>query len=248
MFEDGKIINYEYSYWDEFANNWFLSSKTQRVYAGDNYVETESYWDSMSSAWLPSFEKSYSINADSIVTEESYYDGIAGAWIPQSKQVEYFNSQGENSGYLNYFYDFTLEQLVLSYGYKETEFYNDNLLIEIIGTSYDQGIEEFINESKRVFTAWDIAVTPGFEKMLFAKNLKSYPNPCINNIVIETDDFIENDFQFSIYDVNGKLMMQQNALGNSKIIQLDVSTLNHGFYLIQLKNESQFFTSRFVKQ
>lgn len=71
-----------------------------------------------------------------------------------------------------------------------------------------------------------------FEKKLFT----IYPNPAKNILFIEKSE-LNYPSEIEIYDVNGKLVLQQKA---EKIQQnkIDISTLKTGFYFITIKNDS----------
>jgi len=73
--------------------------------------------------------------------------------------------------------------------------------------------------------------------------LSVYPNPAENIIVIENVT-AENDSQFEIYDMQGKLLLrgQYNESG------IDVSILQGGMYLLKLQSGNSTGIARIVKQ
>jgi hypothetical protein len=69
------------------------------------------------------------------------------------------------------------------------------------------------------------------------------PNPAINNINLNTDLSLQGR-EFFITDIAGRKLMGGMLEGNS----INISTLNTGIYILQIKNESGGFTAqRFVK-
>jgi hypothetical protein len=70
-----------------------------------------------------------------------------------------------------------------------------------------------------------------------------YPNPALNEIFFISTDIVD---QIGIYHIDGKLVKTLTPKTNGKI-QLDVSSINRGNYLIQIKTPSGIKVSRFVK-
>ncbi|MCF6184364.1 MAG: T9SS type A sorting domain-containing protein, partial [Bacteroidales bacterium] len=60
--------------------------------------------------------------------------------------------------------------------------------------------------------------------------VKIYPNPASDFIIINQ----KNNFDVFIYDINGKLILQQN---NSKN-RINISNLESGFYVVSVKNKN----------
>jgi len=71
-----------------------------------------------------------------------------------------------------------------------------------------------------------------------------YPNPAQFELRFATNDFeMDNTTKFSIYDINGKQVKKGNL--NNKSI--DVSTLNKGIYIVNLKHDNISTSRKFVK-
>jgi hypothetical protein len=69
-----------------------------------------------------------------------------------------------------------------------------------------------------------------------------YPNPAKADLVfIETTLERSSELQLEVYDINGKLLLTQgrSVMPGGNTIELDVSALPQGCYLVQLKSEEQ---------
>ena len=66
-------------------------------------------------------------------------------------------------------------------------------------------------------------------------NLKIYPNPSSDFLTIQSNNLIN---PISIYDITGKLIIQN--MGNSKEINIDISNLNSGLYIIKSSSKNSF--------
>lgn len=72
--------------------------------------------------------------------------------------------------------------------------------------------------------------------------LEVYPNPTDGEITIRTD---ENIGLVRVYDLQGRIMMEQNATGNSATIS--ISSLDKGSYVLQILTASGWKTTRIGK-
>ena len=72
-----------------------------------------------------------------------------------------------------------------------------------------------------------------------------YPNPAQNMLSIELNEI--NDGQLSVFNLQGQEVLNRNIM--SKQIQLDVSTLPNGMYLIRFENDNgEQMVKQFVKE
>ena len=72
-------------------------------------------------------------------------------------------------------------------------------------------------------------------------NVKIYPNPATNKLIIETTETCDVE----IFSINGKQVLKTKIDSGDTI---DVNALNKGIYTIKLTNKHSVFTTKFVKQ
>jgi hypothetical protein len=75
-----------------------------------------------------------------------------------------------------------------------------------------------------------------------------YPNPASDRIIVTTQSDFLNDKGIQLYDVSGRacpVKITKRIAQNS--LELDISLLRNGFYLIRLKLAEGYVTLRFVK-
>lgn len=102
------------------------------------------------------------------------------------------------------------------------------------------GTGPFVQQAP-TFAANNVATTPISVSEELDEALKLYPNPCRDQLIIQSKEALSN---IEIRDMNGRLVMQQNTAN-----VLDVSTLAAGVYLVKVtdrKNTS--LISSVVKQ
>lgn len=77
-------------------------------------------------------------------------------------------------------------------------------------------------------------------------SLEIYPNPSTNSISIQSHDAIRNA-TISIYSITGKLVYNQPCVHGKKL-DIDISSLSAGMYLMDIIEDGQHGVYKFVKQ
>lgn len=74
-------------------------------------------------------------------------------------------------------------------------------------------------------------------------NLQFIPNPTsgIANIELANENYLIN-----VYDQTGKRVIEQNSTIGK--IQINLTTLNSGFYFVQMIADKKVFTGKVIKQ
>ena len=75
------------------------------------------------------------------------------------------------------------------------------------------------------------------------KRMSLFPNPTTNNINIHSNENIKS---IKIMDVNGRVIINQNT-SNSNTINIDVSNLKSGIYMIFVESELGIEKTKFIK-
>jgi Secretion system C-terminal sorting domain len=76
-----------------------------------------------------------------------------------------------------------------------------------------------------------------------ASNISMYPNPATNLLNIEALNDIE---KVSVYNILGQEVISKNV--NNKVVNLDISSINKGIYIIKTTIDGVVSASRFVKE
>jgi Secretion system C-terminal sorting domain len=76
-----------------------------------------------------------------------------------------------------------------------------------------------------------------------ALNIKMYPNPATNVLNIEALNEIEN---ISVYNLLGQEVISKTT--NNKVVNLDITSINSGIYIIKTTIDGVVSASRFVKE
>lgn len=79
-------------------------------------------------------------------------------------------------------------------------------------------------------------------------NIKIFPNPASNNINLEIPLFGTERVKVEIINSLGLTVLTLNDIENDNTINIDVSNLKEGVYIIKCSSGKQFKTGRFIKQ
>ena len=92
--------------------------------------------------------------------------------------------------------------------------------------------------------------TVGIDENGFAnEGFEIFPNPAQNNVNIVINPNRSGVTTYRVYDIYGKLI--HSGIGNQMaegIFSLDISDLSSGIYLIELENDGETATERFIKR
>ena len=76
-------------------------------------------------------------------------------------------------------------------------------------------------------------------------NFSIYPNPATQKITIEFNQEMAQKFWISIYNIKGELVYSQ-ILQNQNSVDIDVSDLIHGLYMVKIQTKIGYQTERLV--
>ncbi len=76
-----------------------------------------------------------------------------------------------------------------------------------------------------------------------------YPNPTENNLNVQLPKgFDANESKVSLYDINGRVITDHASKIKNGIVQLDVSQLTTGIYLLHIKSAQKVWSQLFIKK
>jgi hypothetical protein len=153
--------------------------------------------------------------------------GIAWATFYNPSLKDNTQTSGKGTG------DFTVKLEGLKAG---TMYYARTYATNSVGTTYGNCIS-FIAGSPVGIGEFNMN-TPDFS---------IYPNPATNKISIETKSNLQGETTICIFNMNGALL-QQEKFQSQNLIELDVSALAKGFYLVEIQTKKGIETKKLVVQ
>lgn len=76
--------------------------------------------------------------------------------------------------------------------------------------------------------------------------IQIYPNPASNKVFINLQKFTSEQPVVSIYNVQGKEVHSSSNNLFANVLELDVSGLNRGIYLLQVRSNDDIFTEKLI--
>ena len=77
-----------------------------------------------------------------------------------------------------------------------------------------------------------------------AKNITVRPNPATNNFTVELDD--DSQAQVQLFNLVGQVVY--NAQTNNQIVNVNISNLNSGVYMLKVTQNGRVYTSKVLVQ
>jgi hypothetical protein len=133
--------------------------------------------------------------------------------------------------------------IALDGGWNESDFLKEGMILSIVESDkdYDGVIYREVNRETFYYSGAQItlaAIQP------FAPEIKVYPNPASNTVYFSLGDETLSRTEIKIIDLSGKTMIIKTLDHEGSI---DISSLNNGLYLIQIKTGEKVFTRKFIK-
>jgi hypothetical protein len=75
----------------------------------------------------------------------------------------------------------------------------------------------------------------------------TYPNPVINVLHIQPNNYMTGNSIIHIYSISGKLVLSTNLIFNKNILSINLDNIAHGEYILQIFSNHKLYTKTFVK-
>ena len=100
------------------------------------------------------------------------------------------------------------------------------------------------SSSQGVQQSYEVSVTIGVEIAAINLGLSAYPNPMINNLILEVEDACDLSYQF--YDLQGSLILSGTV--TSTITSISLKGQSSAVYFLKvLKNNQELKTFKIIK-
>lgn len=215
---------------------------------GDTFTENTFYQVELDGATIPPEEVPYGISADSaryvfssinVDTVDAYGTMTTpmGTWdVLRVKHIEYRDVQLWGKfpffGWIDasgYGIDGVGQDTLVTYSFFSDTSLEPIAFVEIRSNGSNRYVDFKIDNSINVSTN-EIANR--------SKSIKVYPNPAVNQVSFEIDDFEAGEYDINIYNIIGRQVKNQSVQigGQKETITEDISDLNKGSYMYSILN------------
>lgn len=124
--------------------------------------------------------------------------------------------------------------------------YNDTTWKSLPDGLYKYGVSMILENGSETDVIWSEVLNKGDVPVVIDKvtaDLSLYPNPATDCLIVESEKTI---VKYQIFNDQAGLVFENHT--NSKIIKINVSTLQSGTYIIKLTTEDSVGTRKFIKR
>ena len=124
-----------------------------------------------------------------------------------------------------------------------TQFSADSVYLDIHNSAFPDGeIRGQVNDGF-------ITYTVGINDVLTNSDMLIYPNPSTGKITISIPELEHSKGKIEVFDVLGRNTFSQEYLNiGLSDLQIDLSALSKGNYILMVLNENQFITKKIILQ
>ncbi|WP_158869856.1 T9SS type A sorting domain-containing protein [Maribellus comscasis] len=246
------------------SESWVPVSKTEisayDIYGNPTQIIYSSDWDTEAENWSYIFKVIHNYNSKNKLTVYNTFfrNNDANDWVGKDKKEysydEYDNlileiqytwntAQNDWSGDLKteYIFDnsYTSDELILPYMFFPNDY--QYMLTEIRKSAWEQNINDwrFLSSSTYHYSS---VIVDAIDKKSY-RNIELYPNPVTENLIVNN---IGNYTQILIFNISGELILQKELQQNESIFNL--ANIKPGMYFVQLRKNSEVFSTKIIKQ
>ena len=237
--------------WDD--NAWIENTKHENTYdANGNQTLQISYTrDAGNNTWIENSKHEYTYDANGSQTLGIIYfwDTENNTWIEDSKYEYTYDANGNQTLQIFYTWDNTTwsEWNKYEYTYDLSFSKEDLLLPNNVFMNNKQLDKKYYTWSdadwayRHTTTYYWSEHSVGIAEMQNPASVQVYPNPAQHTLYIMSEEAVE---QVSIYDINGRELMQLPYPAQS----IDINHLANGIYLVKVKTAAGETVKKIVKQ
>lgn len=118
-----------------------------------------------------------------------------------------------------------------------------NAVNNIMIDEYDN---KWVSTNDNGFARYGVQLLVGTNEEFEQQNVSIYPNPCKNQLVVDTKNVDPENATVQICETSGRLMLMDKL--TEPVQGIDVDFLTPGIYFISIKSDTYFTTKKFVKE
>ncbi len=254
--------------WDINSQDWQLESKNIYNYTNNLLSEAIYYvWNDINQSWANQIKRLYSYNTNNLLTELiiKEWDENTSQWVNSEQWIYYFDSDDNliQEIYKSWSNNTWINEDRYDYTYDNSYVYDDLILPKYY---WDDNIEDYMQS---VFThklingigwTWDTTTNSWKKDMKYdlyfnprnisginnnnLTNIKIYPNPVNNLLVLNFDKKING--RFELYNLTGQKLLSQPIQSAKQTINLQQTP--SGIYLYRIKNNKGQLVGKLIKK
>lgn len=270
-YENGEITEITTYFWDE---SWQNEEKYLMVYSNGNLIEfSEEEWEN--SSWQPVLKIENSFNTNNQFISEKFLFWFNGSYMDEYRTVFEYDEMGVKTNKITQYYTglswTNIDREIYNYssvGYLtqitmsdwEDDDFEDTERFTFTNNTYGQHLRMdsevwmgsewismpmFYQTPKFYYEEFDEnGAVSGLTEKSEENKIEIYPNPASDFINVKCKD--QNIEHIKIVDINGKLVFETISSFHANEVQIPVSQLQSGVYILHVTSRNQIVASTFV--
>ena len=80
------------------------------------------------------------------------------------------------------------------------------------------------------------------------QSIKLFPNPATDIVRLSLSDNPPSEYSLTVFDMNGKQVLSNHSKFTENKMQLDISSIPEGMYMVEIMSDEQVFRTKLVKE
>lgn len=135
--------------------------------------------------------------------------------------------------------NFVKHQYSIDFGFMEREVHG-------FEWDYNNEIAGYLHNGDTLGEIYSIDIFTGQEELSPNNNFLVYPSPAKESLKIQTQE--TGVIPFQVFNISGQLVLEGRGKKSSEDLEIDISDLQNGVYILQMELGEQLVQKKFVKQ
>lgn len=229
-------------FWNSSNNTWFDNDRFVYTYDATNKLteELHQFW---SGAWQPVNRTRYAYSGGLLQTASyNTWNTSANAWDSSGRSTITYDAAGDPATTLYEEWDGS----AYVYNQKQTTVFNNHQRTLAETQSWNSAGTGWVyaTSSYRMYYFYEPFFPAGINTLPLQADIKLYPMPANNMLHIAIAQNDKTVYTLTLYDVNGRKLLQQQSPAYNNLLSLSVAGLPAGNYILTVAANGRFVTKQ----
>ncbi|NPD84238.1 T9SS type A sorting domain-containing protein [Lentimicrobium sp. L6] len=135
--------------------------------------------------------------------------------------------------------EYTKSEYSIDFGFMEREIHG-------FEWDYNNEITGYLHNGDTLGEIFPVDMFVGHQELSFSNKFLVYPSPAKESIKVQTQE--TGEFNYKVFNISGQQVLNGKEEKSSEDLEIDISNLQNGVYILQFEMEQQLIQKKFVKQ
>lgn len=235
--------------WNAQLGTWVAAFRDHRFhYDSQGNIENFERQNWQGTLWVDMWSEQTSYEPDNRSYIRTRKKRMNSLWVNDRRWHQFYDDFGNLELSLTQDWDTTFNNWLTTMGVENLNYYDSlDRMTEQIRQVWDSYQGFMVNEKRSLFFDFLPRNNVAIESEIFA-DIQLYPNPSSDRIVLQWAESNTQLRQWTLYDLQGKVLLSQAIPINEKQIDIDVQSLPAGIYLFRVESDLGYWSQRLIKQ